>query len=99
LEVSPDNGPVTKEFAMMRWYGGGMGLLGWFAMGAFWLILIGLVVWLVARSMPDSRAVTNRQAGEPALEILNRRLASGEIDLETWQTHRAAILAAQRGVG
>ena len=52
---------------MMRWYGGGMGLLGWFAMGAFWLILIGLVVWLVARSMPDSRAVTNRQAGEPAL--------------------------------
>ena len=84
---------------MMRWYGGGMGLLGWFAMGAFWLILIGLVVWLVAQSMPNSRAGTTRPAGAPALEILDRRLASGEIDLETWQAHRAAILAAQRGVG
>jgi putative membrane protein len=84
---------------MMRWNDGGVGLLGMLAMGAFWLILIGLAVWLVARSMPGSPAVTTRAAGEAPLEILDRRLASGEIDLETWQAHRAALLAAQRGGG
>jgi len=86
---------------MMRWQDGGVGLLGWLAMGAFWLILLGLIVWLVAwlvsRPTPAPGAGTSRRAGDAALEILDRRLASGEIDLETWQTHRAALLTAQRG--
>jgi len=34
--------------------------------------------------------------GESPLEILDRRLATGEIDLPTWQAQRAAILGAQR---
>lgn len=32
------------------------------------------------------------------LEILDRRLALGEIDLETYQAHRAAIIASRGGV-
>jgi putative membrane protein len=79
---------------MMRWYGGGMGLLG-LGMVVFWLILLGLIVWLVVRFQPSSRGGTARDTRESPLEILDRRLASGEIDLQTWQAHRAALLGGQ----
>lgn len=79
---------------MMGWYGGGMGWGGWLAMGLFWLVLLGLIVWLVVQLLPGSSGRTTRSTGESALEILDRRLASGEIDLETWQAQRAALLAA-----
>jgi putative membrane protein len=72
-----------------------MGPLGWLAMGLFWLILIGLIVWLVVRLLPGSNGETSRSTGESALEILDRRLASGEIQLATWQAQRAALLGAQ----
>ena len=81
---------------MMGWYGGGMGPLGWLGMGLFWLILLGLIVWLVTRLLPSGGGGTTRPTGESPLEILDRRLASGEIDLDTWQAHRAALLAARR---
>jgi putative membrane protein len=80
---------------MMRWYGGGMGLLGWLGMGVFWLILLGLIVWLLVRLLPAGSGGAIRNTGESPLETLDRRLASGEIDLETWQAHRAALLGAQ----
>jgi Predicted membrane protein (DUF2078). len=81
---------------MMGWYGGGMGVLGMLAMGVFWLILLGLIIWLVVRLLPGSGSGTTRSTGESALEILDRRLARGEIDLETWQAQRAALIATQR---
>ena len=81
---------------MMGWYGGGMGWGAWLAMGMFWLVLLGLIVWLVARLLPGSSGGTARDSGESALEILDRRLASGQIDLEAWQAQRAALVAAQR---
>jgi len=81
---------------MMGWYGGGAGLLGILAMGSFWLILLGLIVWLVVRLLPGSGAGTTHAAGESPLEILDRRLARGELDLETWQAQRAALLAARK---
>ncbi|NMM24704.1 MAG: hypothetical protein HHJ11_14655 [Phycicoccus sp.] len=81
---------------MMGWYGGGMGWGAWLAMGLFWLVLLGLIVWLVSRLLPGSEGGTTRSAGESALDILDRRLASGEIDLAAWQAARAALVAAQR---
>ena len=78
----------------MGWYGGGVGPLGWLAMGLFWLILLGLIVWLVTRLLPASGGTT-RPTGESPLDILDRRLAMGEIDLDTWQAQRAALLAAR----
>ena len=49
-----------KEFIMMGWNaGGGMGSLGWLGMGVFWLILLGLIVWLVVRLLPDSGSSTS----------------------------------------
>ena len=81
---------------MMGWYGGGMGPLGWLAMGLFWLALLGLIVWLVVRLLPGTGDGTRRPAGESALEILDVRLARGETDLATWQAQRTALLAARR---
>lgn len=81
---------------MMGWYGGGgMGSLGWVGMGVFWLALILLVIWLVVRLLPDSDSGATRNTGESALEILDRRLANGQIGFEPWQAQRAAILTAR----
>lgn len=80
---------------MMGWYGGGMGPIGWLGMGVFWLILVGLIVWLVVRLAPGSGGGTTRNTGESPLEILDRRLALGEIDLDTWQAQRTALLGAR----
>ena len=80
---------------MMGWYGNGTGSLGWLGMGVFWLILLGLIVWLVMRLLPGSGGGTTRNMGESALEILDRRLANGQIDLEPWQAQRAALLGVQ----
>ena len=80
----------------MSWYGGGMGAFMWLGMGLFWLILLGLIVWLVIRLLPGSSEPPTRTPGESAVEILDRRMANGEIEIETWQAQRAALLAAQR---
>ena len=79
---------------MMGWYGGGMGWGAWLGMGLFWLVLLGLIVWLVVWLLPGSGGGTTRSADEPAVEVLDRRMASGDIDLETWRAQRAALVAA-----
>ena len=62
---------------MMGWNsGGGMGSLGWLGMGVFWLILLGLIVWLVIRLLPGSSEPPTRTPGESAVEILDRRMAN-----------------------
>ena len=82
---------------MMGWYGrGGMSSVGWLGMGVFWLVLLGLIIWLVVRLLPGSGSGTTRSTGESALEILDRRLASGEIDTQAWQAQRAALVGAQQ---
>lgn len=78
---------------MMGWNGAGMGSLGWLGMGVFWLVLLGLIAWLVVRMLPGSDEPA-RSAGQSALDILDRRLSSGEIDMEVWKTQRAAIQGA-----
>jgi len=75
-----------------------MSSLGWLGMGLFWLILLGLIVWLVMRLLPGS-SESARPIGESALEILDRRLAGGEIDLQAWQAQRAYLLTAQHERG
>lgn len=81
----------------MGGFGNGMGSLGWLGMGVFWLVLLGLIVWLVMRLLPDGNGGgTTRDAGESTLETLDRRMASGEIDTKAWQTQRDALVGARQ---
>lgn len=92
----------------MGWYGGGMNGVAWLFMGLFWIALIAAIIWLVLRLLPsDGRAggtpptalpPTPPVSGqESPVDILDRRFAQGEIDLETYQAHRAALIAARGG--
>ncbi len=84
--------------------------LAWMGMGLFWLVLLGLIVWLVLRllpgrpqgalpapSAPAAPAGPATSGAEPALAILDRRLAAGEVDVETYRTIRATILEGRGG--
>lgn len=92
----------------MMWYGGmGPGL--WFGMGLFWLLLIGAIVWLVvqlaSRRGPDAPPPpgpfgpgTGTTTRESPLDVLDRRLAAGEIDVATYEQVRAALLESRGGL-
>jgi putative membrane protein len=89
---------------MMGWYGSGMGGGAWIFMGLFWVVLIAAIIWLAVRLFPSSSrsnatttAVHQSSGPESALDILDRRLASGEVDIETYQLQHAALVAARGG--
>jgi putative membrane protein len=66
-------------------------------MGVFCHILLGLIIWLVVRLLPDSSRGNSqaRSTGDSALDILDRLLANGQLDLPSWQAQRAALLGVQ----
>ena len=76
-------------------YGNGMGALGWLGLGTFWLLLLGLIVWLVMRLLPGRNDRTPSAAGDSPSETIDRRMAKGEIDITAWQTQRAALQGTQ----
>jgi len=78
---------------MMDW-DGGMGGGAWILMTAFWVVLIGAIVWAVASLFP-ARGAGGESVGERPEEILDRRLARGEIDPATYDELRAKLSAAR----
>ncbi len=79
---------------MMGSYGNGMGL-GWLALGVSLLLLLGLIVWLVVRLLPGSSGSAPSPASSSAADILDRRMANGEIDVPAWQAQRTALNGTQ----
>lgn len=73
-----------------------MGWASWLLMGTFWVLLLGLIVWLVVRLLPSA----DRRGAEPRTDspedILDRRFALGEIDEQTYNTQRAALATHRR---
>jgi putative membrane protein len=80
---------------MMGWYGGEMSPVSGIAVVVFWLAVLGLIVWLVGRLLPGVSGKTTGPPSESELEVLDRQLASGEIEMHAWQDQRGAFLAAQ----
>jgi len=85
-----------------------MGAGMWLVMGLFWIALIALIIWLVIRLLPShgDAGTTTTSPTHPALamqespmDILDRRLAHGEVDLDTYQAHRAALISARGAQG
>ena len=74
------------------WNHMGEGIMGggWL-MGAGWVIplgIVGLVVWFALQAHAKGRGAGQ---GEPALEVLKRRYASGEISKEAFEAMRRDI--------
>lgn len=85
---------------MFRYYHAGLGG-GWMTlMMLAGLVGLGLLAWLVFRSQPAYRRMSERQFTErpmteprrdDALELLRRRLANGEITTEEFDAIRAKL--------
>ena len=75
----------------------GMGWGAWMFMGLFWLVLLGVILFLVVRLLPGTGTggAGGRPTQDSAEDILDKRFARGEIDLETYQAQRAALAQAR----
>lgn len=75
---------------MMDWYDGNWAQATWMmlTMFVFWGGLIALSFWLVSRL---TRSEDRPMAVESPRQILDRRLASGEIDTEEYAEARRAL--------
>lgn len=80
----------------MGW-GWGMGAGGWIAMAVFWVALIALIVWAVVRVFPSADRNDAGPRAETPQEILDRRFAGGELDVETYRSMQEALNAGQLG--
>jgi putative membrane protein len=74
----------------MMWGWGGMAWGGWIFMALFWVVLIGLIVWAVAGLFPAGRRQDEQPRQTPE-EILDLRLARGEVSIEDYQEMRAEL--------
>ncbi len=81
---------ATYFLPALRWWGGGYyggpgyGMMGWYSPfwmilhGLFWIVVLVVIIWAIVRL---TRSKTMAHTGTP-LDILKRRLASGEISAE-----------------
>lgn len=75
---------------------GSWGGWGWMMlMPLVWIALIGVIVWAVVRIMQRGDRVT-APARETPQQILDRRLASGEIDPDAYTKARAVLADRDR---
>jgi putative membrane protein len=74
-------------------YGYGPGWAWMMLMPLVWIALIGLVVWAVVRlaQRPGDSGYTQQPRRETPQEILDRRFALGEIDVDTYTEARAHL--------
>ena len=74
---------------------GGMGIGGWLLMALLWGSFLAVIVWVVTRIFPGSHSRPDEPrppgAGESAGSTLDRRLAAGEIDEDTYMRLRGEL--------
>jgi uncharacterized membrane protein len=78
----------------MGWYGHGLGWAVFLFMGLACAALIGLVIWLIVRSLPAINSPLRSGGTESAGDILDKRFARGDIDETTYTAQRPALSAA-----
>ena len=79
---------------MMNW-SGGMGAAGWVLMSVLWVVLIAGIVWALTSLFGRGESSAGGAAiSERPEEILDRRLASGEIDTNTYEALRTQLRVA-----
>lgn len=70
----------------------GDGMWGWSGFGVVWMVVFGtgfvfLVIWGIRQISGGTRSGTNRRA----IEILEERLARGEIDRDEFEERKRAL--------
>ncbi len=80
---------------------GGMDVGGWLLMALLWGSFLAVVVWAVVRLFPGARSRPGGpdEPGRPgdgknAGNLLDRRLAAGEIDEDTYRRLRGELTGA-----
>jgi putative membrane protein len=70
-----------------------MGAGGWVLMALFWMALVALVVWVIARVLPNRAddPLGKDETPDTPREVLDRRLAGGEIDVQTYEQLREKL--------
>jgi putative membrane protein len=76
------------------WYGDGWMLGMHFFWWIFWVLLIAVLVAILLRQQPGSSPATREPT---ALEILERRYATGEISTEEFEERKARLLGRKTG--
>lgn len=74
-----------------NWFGWGWMML----MPLIWIVLLGVIVWAVIRlaQRPTDRTADQQRRDTPQ-EILDRRLAAGEIDADAYRQARELLADA-----
>ena len=75
---------------MMDGWDSGMSVAGWVFMTLFWVVFIALIVWVGARLFP-ARGDRDDDRRERPEELLDRRLARGDIDLDSYDRLREKL--------
>lgn len=76
----------------MLGYCGAWGASGWLLMVGLWAGFIALVVWVVSRLFPSGQS-------PDALDVLDRRLAAGEIDSDDYRRLHDELAGQARPTG
>ena len=78
---------------MMTGFGMGFGGFGFIFMALFWIVIIGLGIWLLSNLFPKNNASSQsiESGGESAVEILQRRYARGELTKEEYESIRYEV--------
>lgn len=61
------------------------GFGGWWGMGIFWLVVVGLIVWLAVYLARKSGTRSSTDKDIEAIDILKKRYARGEIDKKEYE--------------
>ena len=90
--------------ATTGWQGGGWGMMGpgmmggygaMGLMGAFWVVVLGLIIWAVlgaARGTGQSGSSDSASRPESSLEILKKRYARGEINKAEYEEKKKDLI-------
>jgi len=82
---------------MHMFYGGsGLGFLGMFIPMLIWLVIVVGIIYLVSRWFGGQSKLTtsenqNRGEGDSAIELLNKRYATGELTTEEYNAMKKEL--------
>ncbi len=71
-------------------YCGSMGLGGWLLMVGFWVGFVAVALWAVGRLFPSPDRRSDAE------DLLARRLAEGEIDVQAYRQARDELIGTDR---